>query len=108
MFLTEVSYSQKRNFFSSSLILAFSPLAGKLKSGKTIRIVLVDDHPGRFVGFATVPALGGKPALDEMERDGLRVLERRISLPPLRKLWIAWRTARREQHRARRHQALAG
>ncbi len=33
--------------------------------------------------------------LDEIERDGLRVLERRISLTPLRKLWIAWRTARR-------------
>jgi phytoene synthase len=46
--------------------------------------------------------------LDEMEHDGLRVLERRISLTPLRKLWIAWRCARREQHRARRQQALAG
>lgn len=46
--------------------------------------------------------------LDEMEHDGLRVLERRIALTPLRKLWIAWRCARREQHRARRQQALAG
>jgi phytoene synthase len=34
--------------------------------------------------------------LDEVERDGLRVLDRRIALTPLRKLWIAWRTARRE------------
>lgn len=34
--------------------------------------------------------------LDEIERDGLRVLERRVALTPLRKLWIAWRTARRE------------
>ena len=33
--------------------------------------------------------------LDEIERDGLRVLERRVSLTPVRKLWIAWRTARR-------------
>ena len=32
--------------------------------------------------------------LDEIERDGYRVLDRRISLTPLRKLWIAWRTAR--------------
>lgn len=41
--------------------------------------------------------------LDEIERDGLRVLERRIALTPLRKLWIAWRTARREAHQAAAH-----
>lgn len=33
--------------------------------------------------------------LDEIEADGFRVLSRRTELPPLRKLWIAWRTARR-------------
>jgi phytoene synthase len=33
--------------------------------------------------------------LDEIERDGYRVLDRRIALTPLRKLWIAWKTARR-------------
>ncbi|MGH8748122.1 MAG: presqualene diphosphate synthase HpnD [Burkholderiales bacterium] len=30
--------------------------------------------------------------LDEIERDGFRVLDRRTSLTPLRKLWIAWKT----------------
>ncbi|MCP5264555.1 MAG: presqualene diphosphate synthase HpnD [Burkholderiaceae bacterium] len=30
--------------------------------------------------------------LDEIERDGFRVLERRIALTPIRKLWLAWRT----------------
>jgi phytoene synthase len=30
--------------------------------------------------------------LDEIERDGFRVLTQRISLTPLRKFWIAWRT----------------
>jgi len=29
---------------------------------------LVRDHPGRFVGFATVPPLGGEPAFRELER----------------------------------------
>jgi phytoene synthase len=33
--------------------------------------------------------------LDEIERDGFRVLDRRIALTPLRKLWIAWKTAHR-------------
>lgn len=40
--------------------------------------------------------------LDEIAADGYRVLERRIRLTPLRKLWIAWRTARRERRRQRR------
>ena len=30
--------------------------------------------------------------LDELERDGFRVLTHRTSLTPLRKLWIAWKT----------------
>ena len=30
--------------------------------------------------------------LDEIQRDGCRVLTRRTSLTPVRKLWIAWRT----------------
>ena len=30
--------------------------------------------------------------LDEIERDGFKVLTQRTSLTPLRKLWIAWRT----------------
>lgn len=30
--------------------------------------------------------------LDEIEREGWRVLDQRISLTPLRKLWLAWKT----------------
>lgn len=30
--------------------------------------------------------------LDEIERDGWHVLEQRISLTPIRKLWLAWKT----------------
>jgi phytoene synthase len=32
--------------------------------------------------------------LDEIKRGGCLVLDRRTSLTPLRKLWIAWRTWR--------------
>jgi len=31
--------------------------------------------------------------LDEIERDGFPVLDRRFSLTPLRKAWIAWKTS---------------
>ena len=30
--------------------------------------------------------------LREIRRDGCRVLDRRMGLTPIRKLWIAWRT----------------
>ena len=33
--------------------------------------------------------------LDEIARDGYRVLDRKTSLTPIRKLWIAWKTARK-------------
>jgi phytoene synthase len=39
--------------------------------------------------------------LDEVERDGFQVMNQRISLTPLRKLWLAWKTARRERKNAR-------
>jgi phytoene synthase len=33
-----------------------------------------------------------RTVLDEIERDGFHVLRQRISLTPLRKLWLAWKT----------------
>lgn len=41
--------------------------------------------------------------LDKIEKENFPVLERRVSLSPWRKLWVAWRTARKE---ARHHQRL--
>jgi len=35
--------------------------------------------------------------LNEIEHDGFRVLEHRVTITPLRKLWIAWKVARREK-----------
>lgn len=39
--------------------------------------------------------------LDELQRDSFQVMAHRISLTPLRKLWLAWTTARQEKKRAR-------
>ena len=33
--------------------------------------------------------------LEEIERERFAVLDQRIALTPLRKLWIAWKTSRR-------------
>lgn len=42
--------------------------------------------------------------LTEIEADGLRVMERRVTLTPLRKLWLAWKVVRREKRLYRHYQ----
>lgn len=44
--------------------------------------------------------------LDEITADGYRVLQHRISLTPLRKFWLAWRTLRQEKHRYKKWRRL--
>lgn len=41
--------------------------------------------------------------LDEIEKDGFQVMQRRVSLTPIRKLWIAWSIARREKRLHRKN-----
>jgi phytoene synthase len=41
--------------------------------------------------------------LDEIEKDNFQVMQHRVSLTPLRKLWIAWRIARREKRLHRKN-----
>jgi phytoene synthase len=60
---------------------------------------------GQIAGLAMANIY--RTLLDEIESDGLRVLEQRVSLTPLRKLWIAWRTLRCEKSRAKRHAKVA-
>lgn len=43
--------------------------------------------------------------LAEIAEDGYRLLEQRISLTPLRKLWLAWRLRQRERRRSRQRTA---
>lgn len=47
--------------------------------------------------------------LNEIAADGYRVLDHKVTLPVLRKLWLAWTTARRERvsHRRRKQTAIA-
>lgn len=42
--------------------------------------------------------------LNEIETDGFKVLQHRVKLTPLRKLWLAWSAARREKQRHKRFQ----
>lgn len=51
------------------------------------------DHYSQRVGLIRIALQ--LATLKTMEEDGYQVLQRRVSLTPLRKLWIAWRTRRR-------------
>jgi len=55
-----------------------------------------DRHPQRS---GLIMSTIYRAILDEIENDGYRVLEHRTSLTPIRKLWLAWRTSRKEQQR---------
>lgn len=57
------------------------------------------DHTHQLPGLIMTAI--ARTHLDEVRRDGFRVLERRLALPPLRKLWIAWKTRARERRHAR-------
>lgn len=46
--------------------------------------------------------------LAEIERDGYRVLQHRIELTPVRKLWLAWRTSHRARRTARHAKRKSG
>ncbi|RMG27886.1 MAG: squalene synthase HpnD [Gammaproteobacteria bacterium] len=59
-----------------------------------------EDRPRQQAGL--VMAAIYRTLLEEIREDGFRVMEHRILLTPLRKLWIAWQTHRRERRRARR------
>jgi phytoene synthase len=52
---------------------------------------------------ALVQAELSEQLLVAIETDGYRLLEHHLSLTPLRKFWIAWRTLRRERRRQRHY-----
>lgn len=64
----------------------------------------VDRYPQRS---ALVMAALNQAALKEIEAAGYRVWDRRIMLTPVRKLWISWRVARREERRMKRARRVA-
>ena len=45
-----------------------------------------------------------RATLNEIEQDGFQVMQHRVSLTPFRKLWLAWRTNRREKRLHRKQQ----
>jgi phytoene/squalene synthetase len=63
--------------------------------------VLSDPTPARSEGLLPhlIMTAIARNTLDELRADGFAVMQRRIALTPLRKLWIALMLRRRHRHR---------
>lgn len=81
--LMEYQVRRAREYYDSAL----EKLPETDRFGQTSGIVLIELR---------------RAVLREIEDDGYRVWDRRVSLTPVRKLWIAWRTERRERARMKR------
>ncbi|HEY1325470.1 MAG TPA: presqualene diphosphate synthase HpnD [Casimicrobiaceae bacterium] len=74
-------------------LMAFEVRRAREWHARALDELPAEDRHAQRAGLAMAAIY--RALLDEIERDGYRVLDRRLALTPLRKLWIAWRTARR-------------
>jgi phytoene synthase len=71
-------------------LMAFEAARARSHYEHAMRALPREDRRAQRPGL--VMAAIYRTLLDEIERDGFRVLAQRTSLTPLRKFWIAWRT----------------
>lgn len=67
-----------------------------------LALQLLPDEDRASQRTALIMATIYRCTLDLMIKQGLRVMDRRSSLPVWKKLWLAWRTARKEQGQLKR------
>jgi phytoene synthase len=71
-------------------LMAFEAARAREHYERAMRALPAADRKAQRPGL--IMAAIYRTLLDEIERDGFRVLTRKTSLTPLRKFWIAWRT----------------
>ncbi len=81
--------------WSSSAVSASASRRRAGSKGSSAARAQVAGHTPRALRFLAAEMKMAEATLGEIERDGLANLQqRRISLTPLRKLWISWKTVR--------------
>jgi phytoene synthase len=73
-----------------SRLMAFEAARARAQYEKAMQALPAQDRRAQRPGL--IMAAIYRTLLDEIERDGFRVLRGKTSLTPLRKFWIAWRT----------------
>jgi len=99
--VTELDLLHARHTPAFTQLMAFQAERARRAYAQAFALLPEADRHAQRSGL--IMAAIYQATLDEIAADGYRVLEHRISLTPLRKLWIAWRTSRREARRRRRY-----
>jgi 15-cis-phytoene synthase len=73
-----------------SSMMAFQSERAKSLYSKAFQALSAEDRRPQRPGL--IMSAIYRTLLDEIERDGFQVLSQRISLTPIRKLWLAWKT----------------
>jgi len=73
-----------------SKLMAFQAARAKEFYDRALAALPAEDRGSQRAGL--IMAAIYRATLDEVERDGFKVLTQRTSLTPLRKLWLAWKT----------------
>jgi phytoene synthase len=81
---------QARETAEFQRLMAFQAARARVHYDKAMQALPDTDRRAQRPGL--IMAAIYRAVLEEIERDGFRVLTRRTSLTPLRKFWIAWRT----------------
>jgi len=71
-------------------LMSFEAARAREHYGKAMQALPAEDRKPQRPGL--IMAAIYRTLLEEIERDGFRVLTQRTSLTPLRKFWIAWKT----------------
>jgi phytoene synthase len=103
--VSEQDMLQHRNSENIKKLLDFQAQRAKDYYDKAFSLLPESDRYAQRTGI--IMASIYQAVLREIEKDSSQVLKQRISLSPLRKLWIAWRTARSEKRRHKKYLATS-
>jgi phytoene synthase len=81
---------QARDSGNFQRLMAFQTARAREFYDKAFAALPAEDRRSQRAGL--IMAAIYRATLDEVERDGFKVLTQRTSLTPLRKLWLAWKT----------------
>jgi phytoene synthase len=88
--VSEADILQSRETEAFGKLMAFQIERARQYYSQAMAALPEEDRKTQITGL--IMAAIYRTLLDEIETDGCHVLKQKISLPPLRKLWIAWRT----------------
>ncbi|PWB48891.1 MAG: squalene synthase HpnD [Nitrosomonadales bacterium] len=88
--VSEADILQSRETEAFGRLMAFQIGRARQYYSQAMAALPEEDRKAQMTGLIMAGIY--QTLLDEIEADGCHVLKQKISLPPLRKLWIAWRT----------------